>query len=56
MDLKDIYIYKDIAINVLSKIQMNISTYVTRKAKTDLMALAIFDQWSVFNSLLRSHL
>ena len=30
--------------------------YVTRKAKTDLMALAVFDRWSVFNSLLRSHL
>ena len=30
--------------------------YVTRKAKTDLMALAIFDQRSVFNSLLRSYL
>ena len=29
---------------------------MTRKAKTDLMALAIFDRRSVFNSLLRSHL
>ena len=29
---------------------------MTRKAKTDLMALAILNQWSVFNSLLRSDL
>ena len=30
--------------------------YVTQKARTDLMALTIFDWWPVFNSLLRSHL
>ena len=35
---------------------MYIYMCMTRKAKTDLMALAIFDQQSVFNSLLCSHL
>ena len=33
-----------------------IIVFVTRIAKTDLMALAIFDQRSVLNLLLRSHL
>ena len=30
--------------------------FVTRKAITDLMVLAIFDRRSIFNSLLHSHL
>ena len=46
--------------NLLGKgctcIPIYIYIYVTRKAITDLMALAIFDRRSVFNSLLHSHL
>ena len=41
---------------ILYILHIYIYIYVTRKAKTSLMALAIFDRRSVFNSLLRGHL
>ena len=42
--------------NEYSSMVVYIYVYVTRKAKTRLMALAIFDRRSIFNSLLRSYL
>ena len=49
-------VFVDLIASQWSSLIDTVEKYVTRKAITDLMALAIFDRQSVFNSLLRSHL